>query len=876
MDHRELERRRCSPGPFSRLGTSEFSRCNAMNPPVTCRYRHCGTSLSSARPTSNGSYPTIGAPSRGSWVGRVRSRIRRVSGPRSWRCSPCWQKNRHSLSSSTICIGPIQRRSRPFHSPFDGLTTNVPSFSRLPVRVNLDPLDSMPTLSVVGLSPFEVSQLFEGVLEPGVSEALTLATDGNPLAINEIVDRLTTAQREGQEPLPTFVPIGELLQQAFAARAADLSQDQRRFLLYVAADSRVTIGELGIATGTEDPEKSISLLCERGLIVQLASGRLEFTHPLMRSATYLSAADAARRQAHRDLAGAVPALDISRRAWHLAYGAVGADEAAAVELDAAAEYALEYGDALGAGKSLTRAAELSRGDSRTGRLVRAGIAFSRAGAIPQALGVFDQAMAITPDPLQRADIELLRAIPYLFAFGPAQLQESLVALGAQLLELDTGRSAMADVLAALISFSCSRMNEVQPLCQRALRAEDDPAGAMGQLAKLLCAFAQVLGGEVNRPRSALLERAQRICKEPSEVEMSTGAFLAESLMWTGDWAMASRVISTLIRQCHERGEVVGLAHLLASRSDFNFQTGKWAAALADGAKSEELARESNQLVLTEYALFRRARVEAGLGRAEEASRHVNEAFEIASEAGCLLEAVNSSIGFVALAAGRIPQAIEAFEEAKDISEREGLNLISAFPWAADLVEAYLRAGSPEKAEEIVRGLKSSAAEGDLPLALRTRCEALVADADYEDLFLQSLSHGAGAGAPFETARTQLAYGERLRRVGRRKDAIVQFEQAHEIFRQLQARPWLHRSERELAACGRVRTEEDSTFTELTIQELQVAVTVASGATSREAAAELFLSPRTVEYHLQQVYRKLGIRSRAELARLLGSVDGPRA
>lgn len=330
--------------------------------------------------------------------------------------------------------------------------------------------------------------------------------------------------------------------------------------------------------------------------------------------------------------------------------------------------------------------------------------------------------------------------------------------------------------------------------------------------------------------------------------------------------MSSRLLSTLIRQCHERGEVVGLAHLLASRSDFNFRTGNWAAALADGAKSEELARESNQLVMTEYALFRLARVEAGLGRAEEAARHINEALEIASKIGCLLEAVNSAVGFVALAAGRIPQAIEALEMVRSIAEREGLALINAFPWIPDLVEAYLRAGASQKADEIVTELEKLPVEGDLPRALKARCQALVADSGYEELFLESLGHGAGAGAPFETARTQLAFGERLRRDGRRNDAIAQLEGAQEIFNRLQALPWLDRAERELAICGRVRAPTDSTFTDLTIQELQVAVTVAEGVTSREAAAALFLSPRTVEFHLQQVYRKLGIRSRAELAR----------
>ncbi len=444
-----------------------------------------------------------------------------------------------------------------------------------------DPIESMTTLAVAGLSPFDVAQLLDGIVEPRVTEELTLATDGNPLAINEIVGHLTTAQREGREPLPAFAPIGDLLRDAFATRAADLSAEQRTLLLCVAADSRVTMAELTTAAGTDQPDKDIGLLCERGLLKKLSSGRLEFDHPLIRSAIYLSATPSARRQAHERLAGAVPSSDVGRRAWHLASAAAGPDESAAAELDIAAAYAAEHGDALAAGTALVRAAELSTAESRSDRLVRAGMAFSQAGAIHQALDIFDQALATATDPLIRADIELLRAIPYLFAYGPAQLQESLVKLGDQLLTLDAARSAMADVLAALVSFSCCRMNEVQALCLRAMSSNAESRGPTGDLATMLSAIAQALRGELTDTRSLLLEHARNICDSPDQVETSSAAFLATTLAWTGDWAMSSRLISTLVRQSHQHGEVVLLLHLLAVRSDLNFRIGQWAAALGD-------------------------------------------------------------------------------------------------------------------------------------------------------------------------------------------------------------------------------------------------------------------------------------------------------
>ena len=317
----------------------------------------------------------------------------------------------------------------------------------------------------------------------------------------------------------------------------------------MAADSRLTTGELRNAVGTDDLENGIKLLCERGLIVSLPSGRFEFTHPLIRNATYLTAPDAARKEAHQRLAGAVSSPDISRRAWHLALAATGPDESAAIELDAAATYALECGDALAAGRSLARAAQtLNRNRVPTDSYVRGWHFLKR--------GVFQKLLTYSTrhwlPHLIRFYVPILSfsaPFPTYSPIGPARLQESLVDLGTQLLDLDAGRSAMAGVLAALVSFSCSRMNEVRALCQRALDA-DGSGAPIRALAQLLCAFEQALGGEVTASRAVLLEHTHSICDAPDQVEMSSAAFLAETLMWTGDWSMSSRLISTLIRQCH--------------------------------------------------------------------------------------------------------------------------------------------------------------------------------------------------------------------------------------------------------------------------------------------------------------------------------------
>ena len=231
----------------------------------------------------------------------------------------------------------------------------------------------------------------------------------------------------------------------------------------------------------------------------------------------------------------------------------------------------------------------------------------------------------------------------------------------------------------------------------------------------------------------------------------------------------TRLLANLIDQAHRSGQVAGIPHLLAVRSDLCFRTGHWAAALADGAKGEELSREISQQTVTCYTLIMRAHVDASrLGRSAEAIRRCQEAVELSSSFGCLHESVHSAVGFVELTAGRFPEAIAAFEVVRDISESEGLRLITATPWVPDLVEAYVHVGRIADAKSIVkRAPHDSFIQGDLPSRSRSRCRGLVAEGTHDEHFELALAHHAKAKAPFETARTELVFGERLRREGRR-------------------------------------------------------------------------------------------------------------
>jgi DNA-binding CsgD family transcriptional regulator len=733
--------------------------------------------------------------------------------------------------------------------------------------------ENLPVLAVVGLSPLDVAELLDGVVEREVADELTRSTGGNPLAIVEIVNRLSADQRTGRLPLPRVVPINQLLQEAFSVRTASLSPQEQMIILCAAADPQATKTELVRATANgQQVGADVESLCDRGFMVSVDAEHVEFTHPLVRSAVYLNASDDTRRQAHRYLAAVVGDSEVDRRARHLAAASVAPDEHAAESLVEAATSALLHGDARVAGDALMRAAEFSNRVSATARLTAAGAAYSQAGAIVQALDAFDLALAQTSDPLVRADILMSRAVPELFATGPATLQQRLVELGDQLRSLDPDRAAMAFGFAALVSFSCSRLDDAGALCRRVLEGPVSGESPVRALIANIATVAEAMTGDLRTSQARLLAIADQLARGPMPEEASLPILVACTLAWIGEWSAASRLLAALIDQAHRSGQVVGLSHMLAVRSDLCFRTGHWPAALADGAKSEELSREINQQAITCYALIMRGRVEAGLGRSAEASRRCQEAVELSSTYGCLSESVHSAVGFVELTAGRFPEAIAALELVRDISEREGLGLITATPWVADLVEAYLHTGRLEEARSIVNDLDDSFIQGDLPIALRSRCRGLLTEGASDEHFDLALAYHAKAKAPFETARTELVFGERLRREGRRKDAIEWFERACDGFARLGATPWLNRGNRELAACGRVRSVGETPFSDLTVQEIQVALIVAGGATSREAAAQLFLSPRTVEYHLHQLYRKLGIRSRAELAQRVSGDD----
>jgi len=231
---------------------------------------------------------------------------------------------------------------------------------------------------------------------------------------------------------------------------------------------------------------------------------------------------------------------------------------------------------------------------------------------------------------------------------------------------------------------------------------------------------------------------------------------------------------------------------------------------------------------------------------------------------------HAALGFLELGSGRPEHAVGELEWVMAFADRKGLRHPGALRWAPDLVEAYLRVGRPRDAEGVLALLDTQAATtgDDWALAATERCRGLLeAEADFEPHFCRALELHTRTPMPFERARTQLCYGERLRRARRRKESVEHLLDAKEGFERMGATPWVKRAAAELRVAGHdVESAGPSSFESLTPQELQIALVVGRGATNREAAGELMLSRRTVEHHLVRIYRKLGMHSRTQLVR----------
>jgi DNA-binding CsgD family transcriptional regulator len=666
--------------------------------------------------------------------------------------------------------------------------------------------------------------------------------------------------------------VGKQLEQAFRARADTLPEPSRRALVVAAAASTSELGILRTALARLELSLASLEPAETAGLVSLDAGVLTFRHPLVRSALYHAADPAERRRAHAALAGALPGDD--RGAWHLAAAALGPDARAAAALERAAETATRRSGFAAAAAAYERAARLSeRREDRLRRLSAAADSGWLAGRTTHALALIEEALAYAADGARRGELLYLRGTIQHFGGDPARAAATLEEAAGLLADSNRRLACLSLTQANGSLLASGEVARAVELSERLIEIGDADQPDEYLLTSLGRGSALLMDGRPEEGLPFLRDAAEAIREhELLSSNPRNLPWAALAAYWLGDIASMASYAAAATRWAREHAAVATLAFAARLLARAQLTTGQWPAARASLAESLDGARIAGLINQQVQTLAMLAWLDAAQGRAEECRRKVEEARMLADSVNLrwrndLLRA----LVLLELGAGIVePSPLDRLRSA--LGDPPLLRDAPANPTTPDFVEALLRAGDAGAATELLEPFADEAERVGQPSAQAVvgRCRGMLAAEDsYAREFQGALELHALDVNVFATARTRLAYGERLRRSGRRIDAREHLKQALAVFDRLEAVPWSERARSELRATGeRVRGRGPATSAQLTPQELQVATLVAEGKTNREVGAQLFLSPKTIEWHLGHVYRKLSIRSRGELSRTL--------
>ena len=713
---------------------------------------------------------------------------------------------------------------------------------------------------------------------PAVIEQLVATSGGNPLALREIPRGLTADQRAGRDLALAPLRPGETLERAFRRRVEALPEATRAALLVAACAETVRADVIaGALANAELPPDALEPAEAAGLLA-LRGREVEFDHPLVRAAVYHGGSPSERRDAHSALAAAFPERS-AERAWHLAAACAMPDAGVARMLMDAAGDARGRAAFAAAARGFARAGELHTDDDERARaLLEAAGAATIAGALPRAFELAEQGARLAADPLLQADLRAMAARTQMRLGDPLRAGQALVREAERIEGLDRVRAGGFLLESAVTHMIDGTLRAMAATAQRVHAVTAGEAPGLDFLATLLTAEALLALGETAEG-DALLEACEPVLlgDEPVLGPPEVLGMAAHSSLWSERFDRAEAIFERLIGSLRDVGAAGALVYPLAARSHLDFRLGRWPAALAGADEAVRLGRETRQESLLAHALGALAEVEAGLGRADAAREHAAESVALCQAQGAPATAIYGAQAraLLELGLGNLEAAREhGLAAERAFGETEG-DEPGVARYAPDLIEALWRVGDHD---EVPARLDDLARQAEKPLhtwtqAVVERLRGLMApDAEVDAHFARALELHGRTRQPFETARTQLLHGERLRRAKRRADARTPLGAALEAFERLGAEPWAERARAELRATGGPTGSAAPAIAtdELTAQELQIALQVAQGRTNREVAAALFLSAKTIEYHLGSIFRKLGIRRRGELAGVLGT------
>ncbi len=740
-------------------------------------------------------------------------------------------------------------------------------------------LEGLPDFEVRGLRNGDARALLAPVvrflLDERVRDRIVAETRGNPLALLELPRGMSAAELAVGFGLLGAEALSGRIEESFLRRLEDLSEDARLFLLAAAAEP---VGDplllwsaaevLGIGPAAADGAEAAELLA--------IGERVTFRHPLVRSAVYRSAPAQERRAVHTALAQATDRnVDPDRRAWHLAAAAAGPDEEVAVELERSAARAQARSGLAAAAALLQRSVALTRDpERRADRALAAAQASLEAGAFETALGLVAAAEVGSLDELQRARVDLLRA-EAAYAQSRGSDAPPLLLRAAKTLEpldLKLARETYLDAWsAALFAGRLASSGSLHDVSREARAAPSRPGPP--RPADLLLDGLALLFTDGRSAAAPVLARAAAgfAGDEVSIEELLRWGWLATAaavVVW--DYETCVAVATRGAELAREPGalSVLGVSvNVLAQAVTLGGEFGKATQLIAEA----DAVTEATGAQVAPYG----ALVLAGLqGREAHAFSLIDATIEQATAGGqgTAVQYARWSRSVVLNGLGRYGEALEAAQEASDDTPEL---FVSA--WALiELIEAAARSGKMELARSAVDRLAegSHASGTDWGLGIGARARALVSESEAaEPLYRDAIARLGRTRLRPELGRAHLLYGEWLRRENRRVDARAQLRTAHDMFVGIGMDAFAERARIELEATGEtVRKRTVDTRDELTAQERQIARLARDGLSNPEIAARLFLSPRTVEWHLRKVFTKLGISSRKELAGVLRSAE----
>ncbi|MEV5976675.1 AAA family ATPase [Streptomyces sp. NPDC052114] len=712
-------------------------------------------------------------------------------------------------------------------------------------------LDELPALAVDGLSDTYARALLAEertvTLDERVRDRLLAEARGNPLALIEL-------PKAGGFALPTPSPVASRIERSFRARTAQLPLDARLLLTLASADPTGDPGLLWSAARLLDIDVPAASAAAEASGLMLFGTRARFCHPLARSAAYHAAEPARRQAAHRALADATdPVAAPDRRAWHRAQATTGPDEQVAAELESSASRAQARGGVAATAAFLERAAELSldpaRQTERTLAAARATLAAGRADAAADLLTSIDVASL---DDLRQAPVDLLRGqIAFVQgADGAVRGPELILRAARRLAADDPARSRECFVAALEMGLVVGRAAGVMDRVLDAARSAPASAGPPDLLDALVLLSTEGHDAGVPALRRALTDESADGTAGWTRAPALATVLAGE--LWDID--LHATVVDWLVGTGRDTGSPLTIRLGLAQVALSAVLTGDFGRAMAAIAEEEAIA----DAVGDPPQLYPRVHLAAMRGRRQE----VLDVFaEVTSRpTGQLTANAHWATAVLYNGLADYPAALDAATRAV-----AGGDLFLTGFALPELVEAAVRCGEHTVARSALDSLVERTEPAGTRFALGVAAGARALVSDLEDDHREALDHLTGSRLVLHIARAHLRYGEWLRRAGRRRDAREQLRTAHDQLSGIGLEAFARRAADELRATGEVaRSRSGHTHDRLTMQEMHIARQVAAGATTKEVAGRLFLSPRTVDAHLRNIFRKLSITSRRQL------------